>query len=624
VAVPGHPTSRRNSVESGKRREKFIKLRSSGMSIVECCEAIEVKPSTYNFWRHRWPEFAARADEGFRRSRHAPKLYDGSFVSFRQHYLGMETTWFQQLVVEAIEHARPGEVVLVLMPPAHGKTTLLEDWCTYKLVSDNSFRITVGSETVDHGVKVVSRVRDRFEEDGPTPTVVRDFGPLAPESKDSSVWSQRRFNVVGKMTSDERDYSMNCVGITGRVQGTRCDLLLLDDMQDIKSIDQSQKYYNIVTQSFLSRPDMFGRTVIIGTRVGEFDVYRHLIDAQVADKIIRIPAYKIDGTLAWPQPQDKPLQDKPETWAPQGLQFLWPDKYDQIEEGGASMPGLHRFRYAALRFRVGEQTWHRIYMQRPEAATSMTFDEKTTAFMWDETRSIIADPRVIDSSERRDSTVVGETNKCPVIVAVDPAVGGGNGVLAAAARPRKLEVLHCQLDYGLSKFAQIIDLIEEECHRFSTPTSVVTTVVIEDKAFQRGLLQDDRMLELQRRFGFRIVPNTTGREKVDPDIGVPSMPMAMIRNEITIPWADEVSQDNMAPLLDHLHMWRPGVDGVKLPQDLVMCLWFAYRQWRGVRDTPLHAQPDLDRWRTASSTLRHRPLRTTRRHRPYRVLGGGH
>jgi hypothetical protein len=119
------------------------------------------------------------------------------------------------------------------------------------------------------------------------------------------------------------------------------------------------------------------------------------------------------------------------------------------------------------------------------------------------------------------------------------------------------------------------------------------------------------------------MPNTTGREKADKDIGVPAMPMAMVRQEITIPWADLPSHTNMAPLLDQLHMWRPGVNGVKLPQDLVMCLWFAYRQWRNVRDTPVHAQGDGNEFRAARSPLRRARPRTMHRRSPYRSLRGG-
>src|SRR4029434_8454613 len=147
------------------------------------------------------------------------------------------------------------------------------------------------------------------------------------------VWGAKCFNVAMKGNTDERDYSMAAVGMTGGVQGTRCDLLLLDDIQDVKSGELSSKYTTIIRQSFLSRPSMFGRTVMIGTRVDEYDVYRRLKDAQIPNKVIEIPAYKISQPVPWPALQKPPQQDDESTWAPEGVKFLWPHKYDQIEEG---------------------------------------------------------------------------------------------------------------------------------------------------------------------------------------------------------------------------------------------------------------------------------------------------
>ena len=610
MAAPNVNANLVRSREAAARREKMIEEAGRGGSVKDVLIRSGISRGKYNGWRQMYDDFGPRFDEARRRANKAGESYDGTFVSFRANYLRMETTWFQQQVVDAIESARPGEVTLVLFPPEHGKTTLLEDWCTYKLLTDPGFRITVGSETVDHGEKVVSRVRERFEPDGPCPEIVRDFGPIAPlDMRSNQVWAQRKFNVAGKKATDERDYSMSCVGITGRVQGTRCDLLLMDDLQDVKSIDQSQKYFDIVTQSFLSRPSMFGRTVLIGTRVGEYDVYRKLKDAQIPDHIIEIPAYKTSESVPWPPPDRKPMMNDRSTWAPEGIKFLWPHKYDQIEVGGGYQDGLHRFRYAALRFRVGEQTWWRIYMQRPEAATSMTFDSETVACMYDETRSVIGDPRPISRSDDPD---VIDLAPVPVIISVDPAIGGGNGLVTAAMYPHRMDVLSVHLEYGLAKYQQIIQLIFDECVRRNTKDSYVSTVVIEDKAFQRGLLKDDRLLEAQRQFGFRIVANTTGKEKTDPDIGVPTLEMAMRRQEITIPWADELSQKKMYPLIDQLGQWRPGVNGVKLPQDLVMCLWFAYRRWLGQRELPPALSNDMSAWRTKASPLR-KPRQRRRR-----------
>jgi hypothetical protein len=418
---------------------------------------------------------------------------------------------------------------------------------------------------------------------------------------------------------------MRAIGIKGRVQGTRCDLLLLDDVQDVKSLEQSQSYFDIIVQSFLSRPSMFGRTVIIGTRVGEFDVYRKLIEAGVIDHLVTIPAYDVGNSTPWPKPKTKPRRDDPTTWAPAGVKFLWPDKYDIIDPDTVPptrKAGFHRFAYAALRYRVGETTWWRIYMQRPEAATSMTFDEATTAQCLDEHRSITSEVR-----PRKDGSPV------PIIISVDPALGGGNAVLSSAAYPTQLQVLHARLDFELTKYEEIIEIIAEECHRWSTPHSVVTHVVVEDKAFQKGLLRLDAMVELQRRFGFRIVPNNTNSDKQSPDIGVPAMPLSMVRGEISIPWSDDASQANMGLLLDQLHIWRPGTRGNtltvkkdKVPQDLTMALWFAWRRWRAVaRDTTVHMAVDARAFaRGRSSPLRsRRRLPSGPRRRAYRSFRGG-
>jgi predicted secreted protein len=627
------PTSapHRRHLACQERKRKILELAAKeGMTREAMCAEVGMSVETLRNWRQRDKQWWARYLEVRRLAKESPEQaeqrriehYDGGFVSFRRHYLHMETTWFQQMAIDAIERTRPGEVTMILWPPEHGKTTLLADYCTYKIANNNGYRITVASETEGHGIKILGRIQGRFKADGPTPAIAKDFGPLAPEDGDKeTVWQARRFNVVGRRI-DEGDYNMCAVGITGRIQGTRCDLLLLDDMQDLKSLELSAKYFDLVKQSFLSRPSVFGRTVLIGTRVGEFDVYRQLMESGVVDHLVTIPAYDVGNSPTWLRPKIKPDRDDPSTWAPEGIKFLWPDKYDVVDpDTGESIPGFHRFAYANLRFRMGEQTWWRIYMQRPEAAASMTFDEVTTDAMKDEHRGLTAQPR-----PREDGSPV------PIIIGVDPAVGGGNGVLTAAGYPTRMEVLHCRLDYELTKYSQIIDLIEEECFRYSTPDSVVTTVVVEDKAFQKGLLQDDRMTEVQRRFGFRIVPNTTGSLKKDPDIGVPGMPMAMIRQEITIPWADEAAQDNMGLLLDQLHIWRPGTRGNtrtvqkdKVPQDLTMALWFAWGQWRATRDTPVHPTTDPSQFnRSRQSPLRSRVRRpTVRRRSTFRSLQGG-
>lgn len=514
-----HMVNRSRVLRAEQRRDEFLRLTNLGYSIDDACKEIGVTRKAYENWRVRFRGWYAEVKVARQRTRHALRRFDGSFPSFRQHYLGMPTLWFQLLMIDAIEKAKPGEVTLILIPPGHGKTTLLEDWCTFKLVDDPSFRITVASETVDHSRKIIGRVRERLEPEGPTAAIHLDFGPFAPpEGRSSQPWGATHFNVARKKASDERDFSMNGVGLTGRVQGTRCDLLLLDDIQDVKSIELSDKYYEIIVQSFLTRPEMFGRTVIIGTRVGEFDVYRKLIDNQIADHVVKIPAYNVAESPSWPHPELKPDDDDYTTWPPEGVKFLWPERYSPIA-------------YAKLRFRVGRKAWERNYMQRPEAASAMTFSEEVTERLKDEIRGVDVNPRPLANG-----------NKAPIVLSLDPAIGGGNGILVSAMYPERMEVLDGRLDYNLTSYSQIFELLDQYAWRYTTASSKIVECVIEDKAFQRGLLTDDQLIELQRRYGFRIVPNTTGGDKVDSDIGIPAMPESIRRGEITIPWGSAEAQ----------------------------------------------------------------------------------
>jgi hypothetical protein len=169
----------------------------------------------------------------------------------------------------------------------------------------------------------------------------------------------------------------------------------------------------------------------------------------------------------------------------------------------------------------------------------------------------------------------------PVGIGLDPALGGGNAFAVGALFPASLDLLTCRVDYELARTAQIFDILEDYCATWSRPNvSRVSVVVVEDKAFQRGLLTDDRMLELQERYGFEVVPNTTGWEKSDENIGLPGMATSMIRREITWCWADTPSREAFGELEKQLQRWRPNVPGNKLRQDLPMCTWFLWRRWR--------------------------------------------
>jgi hypothetical protein len=109
----------------------------------------------------------------------------------------------------------------------------------------------------------------------------------------------------------------------------------------------------------------------------------------------------------------------------------------------------------------------------------------------------------------------------------------------------------------------------------------VSDVVIETMNFQKGLANDERLMDMQRHYGFAMRPHLTGINKYDDSIGVASMCGSFLRGEIVIPWADDpLTRTEMEELIRQLKAWKPGKRGNKLRQDRVMALWFVWILWR--------------------------------------------
>jgi hypothetical protein len=541
----------RNYYEGRARRDAFLALVRAGSDIMGACTELGVSQQTYRSWRRRWPQFGAEIDSARVSAKDAHSLrvgWTGGFAEFRKAYFGMDSPWFHLEIIDAIEHAEPGSITLILLPPEHGKTTLLEDFVNYKLATDPSYRFTYGSERIHHGEKVSGRVRGRMEVDGPCADYVSRFGPFAPQAgedrtdqrKSRQPWGDRRFNVYKKGNHDERDYSFVAIGIGAAIAGTRTDRLIIDDVQSLKSLTQTDKIVEVLRQDWFSRPGTKGSTIIVGTRVGDLDVYQALMDATRPDgtpllhRVIVYPAVRPD-----PTGQGEKL-------------YLWPERYSPAE-------------YELMEGTVGPEAWSRNYQQRPRVKGQASFTAEIIAGCDDPMRSWYMDPPA-------DAWGVG--------LSIDPALGGQNVVLAAALGP-KLTVLDSQGDYGLVRTEQIISVAADFCARWHGRGLPITDVVIEEMAFQRGLPNDERLKELQRQYGFNIRPHQTNNNKNDPNLGVTAMALSMIRTEIVLPAAtDEATTGRIQPLRDELLRWRPHVRGTKLKMDRVMALWFLWLLWR--------------------------------------------
>lgn len=168
-----------------------------------------------------------------------------------------------------------------------------------------------------------------------------------------------------------------------------------------------------------------------------------------------------------------------------------------------------------------------------------------------------------------------------VVLGLDPALGGGNGIIACGLTQQTLYVLDCQADYGLARSEEIFTIVS----RYATAYKP-SLLIIEYDAQQKHFGNDDRMRALAALHGFEVRPHITRGEKADEQFGVAAMDRLFRAKEISIPYGTDDARTRMTPLLDQLRSWRPDVKTKYLTQDLVMALWFVVRYWEKQRQQP--------------------------------------
>lgn len=517
-------TSDKRSLNAAIRRSKVIECIQQGYTIEQAIKQVDVTIWSYYQWRAKYPEFKelvdlARQNYLATQSPEDVKLWR-TFIEFRKKFFRFDTYYHQGMIVDAIESAKEMEIVLILVPPEFGKTTLLEDKICEILARDPDHRIAYISESAGHSRKVGSRIRRRMTDKVDFGEYIARYGPFydLEQEKQGKPWTVERFTVF-KASHDERDYSYEARGAKSNIQGSRVDTLFIDDLQSLKTLNATQDILDKMRQEWLTRVGKVGRTIIVGTRVGVGDIYEKLIELDLVSKLIQLPAVDKDGHSLCP-----------EMWSDEDL--------------------------AKRRKQVGEQVWARSYQQDPISSQIITFTEE-----------------IIEKSKNKERTIKKLENKS-IVMSLDPALRGGNTITVCAFTPVKMFVLDQVTDYDCGRTETIIDRVAEYA-RLYRPQDLI----IEMMSFQQALGKDDRMLDLAAKLNFRIYPHVTTDNKYDPDFGVSAIANAMNNGELDIPWGDQHAIEIFQPLFDEMRKWRPHVRGVRLRQDRVMSLWFAFLFW---------------------------------------------
>jgi hypothetical protein len=365
------------------------------------------------------------------------------------------------------------------------------------------------------------------------------FGPFHEEGRDTRPWTKDYFTVV-KADHDEQDYSMEARGWTSAIAGSRVDLLVVDDIQSLRSLSQTNDMLDTFRQDFLSRVGREGKVIVIGTRVGEKDIYQALIDNDLVDRLVQLPA--TEGEIA-----DCPL----------GARCDLPQIAHEVPLCPEMWP-IHDL--ARKRKHVGESAWWRNYQQKPRNSLDATFTEDMVAGARNLLETLSTAARLTPGWRR--------------FAALDPAIRGGNSLIGCEANGASLRVVGLSRNFDMVRAENIIDDIDRGWKLWR-----YTDLIIEVNAYQKALGNDERLRNLSRLRGFRIHQHTTGINKLDPDFGVASMASVFTDGQIEWPWGDEPTRAIMGILEAELLAWRDGVPTRKLRQDTVMSLWFCWLFW---------------------------------------------
>jgi hypothetical protein len=528
-----------------------------------------------------------------------PEVFGYDFVTWRKRFLGMDTYPHPQQWIDVLEGREPPPLpagnesvvyepgnprrLLINTPPFHAKSaTITQQYVAYRICMNPEVRVVIVSKTQKQAAKYLYSVKRILTE----PQFRELQAAYAPQDGfKGEIWTSTMIYVNGRGTSDQvidptaKDPTVEAIGIGGQLQGSRADLIILDDVEDPKNVAQWEAHLdwvNEVVQSRLSN----GRILVVGTRVAPTDLSSALRDG---DNFV-------SGKSPWTylgQPCVLEFADDPADWV-----TLWPrsstpldveDEDIQPDENGLwptwDGPKLH-----SVREGIRPRSWALLYMQQPISD--------------DATFSMVCVNGSVDRRRKPGPLRPGEyggrvhgSEGTHTILSIDPAGTGEGFVLAYAVEPATGErwVLNAWLTQG-AKPSWYADLLEHV-----VPEYKVVELVIENQGYSSWLIHDERIMRYCQNRGVRITPHYTSRNKQDPNFGVASMSSLFGSTHRIDGTGREVHNDDnlihlpdpsyslgVKALIEQLLVWAPGKLGKDLRMDGPMALWFAETRARTI------------------------------------------
>lgn len=559
-----------------EKKDLIVRQLDLGLGVMEALRVLGVSKQSYDYYRRSDPDFQARVYSITRGSRVESGGFKEvpDFPEFCEQYLGMKLWPHQLQWYDLLEGREPRDIhpsmsfsqgdpdmLIVNTPPGHAKSqTITVAYTTWRVVKDPAVKIVLASKTQKLATQFLLTIKN-FLTHPNYKKLQEDFGPPGGYSQDSASWKQDLIYVASSLRdTNEKDPTIQAIGIGGQLYGARADLIILDDTVDNANAKDFERQIHWIATEVQSRLPDGGKILIVGTRMAPQDLYGELRNpSRYADD---------EDDLPWTyfsQPAVLEYHDDPEKWV-----TLWPvtDRPSGKTQSKRSDGFYDKWTgpiLAKRRKRMPPSSWARVYQQEQVAEDTVFNPEAISASVQGYSPGIIP-----DSTDFRNPGLgrVGGMNGLYIIAGLDPAAVGHTAAVALAVDPasglRYVLDVHNQPAMKPEELKALIFRWQDHY--------AIREWRIERNAFQGFLTQDQGVRDyIAARGGVLVEHTTTGQNKHDPLFGVMAMGALFDNQLIKLPRAQN---EGIRALIEQLSYWT-----AELPKtaktDCVMALWFA-------------------------------------------------
>ena len=207
---------------------------------------------------------------------HSPAFFVTYYLGYS--YAKHQDEWLKECerLTQEGKETNSKRKLLLLAPRDHGKSFLSIAYTVRRLCLDRNAKILWISASSGQAEKRVRMVKQYLQD----PKIIADFASddLPPFKTEDTKWIATQIYIV--RPDESVDPSVEAVGSGGSITGGHVDVIIMDDLEDDKTVysssvrDKTREWLRGTVQPMLSRG---GFMLVVGTRKHHDDVYAHMI-----------------------------------------------------------------------------------------------------------------------------------------------------------------------------------------------------------------------------------------------------------------------------------------------------------------------------------------------------------